>query len=265
MIWSFFSFTDFDTRKMKKMKKMKAMITRNFKEPPAVAQSSDSEMIYIRVHRSVVVFPTTTSNPDIINQPSSATGHLYLIEGSLGDIRRYAGTTVDWIIKVAHFICDPTGIGQVYTHIVGSSYHWLYRDRNSDWRPVVLGDPLLPGIYEFVTTRSITLSKISERETHSMTSIGSESSAATFRRHLDLRDDGCVVTRTYASLIPSHLIPKRMGTDGAKEVVTRFVGAQAARDIHIFHPSIGILLFSALDDLVDHYNLGFYHVTVRNL
>ena len=145
---------------------------------------------------------------------------------------------------------------------MGTACYWQYKDRNADWRQVVLGDPLLPGIYEFVTSYPITLSKISERHSHSVTSIGSESSAATFRRHLDLRDGGCVVTRSAASLIASHLIPKRMDTDGAKEVVTRFEGAEAAHDIHRFHPSIGILLFSALDILVDHYNLGFYHVSV---
>lgn len=242
---------------------MKALFTRNSKEPPAVAQSSDSEMIYIRVRQSVVVSPTT-SNLD--NQPSSALGHFYLIEGSLGDIRRYAGTTVDWIIKVAHFICDPSGTGQVYTHIAGTSLHWLNRDRNAaDWRPVVRGDPLLPGIYEFMTTRSITLSKISERQSHSVTSMGSESSANTFCRHLNVRDNGCVVTRSIsASLIASHLIPKRLGTDGAREVVTRFVGAQALPDIHRFHPSIGVLLIATLDTLVNCYKLGFYHVAVRN-
>ena len=129
-------------------------------------------IIYIRVLLSVVIPPTMM---DLF--PS--TRHFYLIEGSMEEFERYAGTTVDWIIKVAHSICDPSGTltlaGQVYTHTVGIQYHW---------RQVVLGDPLLPGIYEFVTMHPITLSKISERDTHSMTSISSELSAATFRSHL---------------------------------------------------------------------------------
>ena len=50
--------------------------------------------------------------------------------------------------------------------------------------------------------------------------------------------------RCNESLIASHLIPKRMGTDGAKEVVTRFVGAQAA----ITDSSIGVLLALVFTD-----------------
>ena len=241
----------------KKVFNLKGVINRNQKteEPQPVAQSTTSRMIYIRVLLQSFVFPTTTSSR-----------HLYLIQGSIDDIGRYAGTTVDWIIKVANSICDPAGAGQVYTHTVGTVCYWQYRDRNVDWRQVVPGDPLLPGIYEFVSPHPITLSKISERQSHSVTSIGSESSAAAFRQHLDLRDGGgCVVTRSAASVIPSHLIPKRMGTDGAKEVVTRFEGAQAAHDIHRFHPSIGVLLLSTLDTLVDDYNLGFFHVSVSLL
>ena len=64
------------------------------------------------------------------------------------------------------------------------------------------------------------------------------------------------------SLIASHLVPKRLGTNGAKEVVTRFMGAEAARDIHRFHPCFGILLTSTLNNLVDRYKLGFYDATV---
>ena len=42
--------------------------------------------------------------------------------------------------------------------------------------------------------------------------------------------------------------PETSSTNGAKEVVTRFVGAEAT-----------------LDYLVDRYKLGFYHDSVRNL
>jgi hypothetical protein len=234
-------------------------------EPQAVAQIS--QWIYIRVLQSDVDFsvdPAIASDPSVMDLIPSAR-HLYLIQGSIDEIGRYAGTTVDWIIKVAHSICDPSGAGQVYTHPEGMSYDWYERDRNADWRQVVRGDTLLPGIYEFVTTSPITLSKISDRQSHSMTSMGSESSATTFRRHLELRDGGCAVTQSSYSLIASHLIPKRMGTGGAKEVVTRFVGAQKAQDIHRFHPSIGVLLASTLDTWVDHYTLGFYHDVVRKL
>jgi hypothetical protein len=173
-------------------------------------------------------------------------------------------TTVDWVIRVANSICDPSCTGWIYWHATGTLSYWYHRDRDASWQQVIAGDPLLSGIYEFESTSSITLSKISRRQSHSMTSLNSESSATTFCRLLDERDGGCVVTASGSpsTLIASHLIPKRMGTDGAKEVVTRFVGAQHANNIHRFHPSIGVLLLNTLGAQVDCYKLGFYYVTV---
>ena len=103
------------------------------------------------------------------------------------------------------------------------------------------------------------LSSISEQlRDHSLTSIGSVSSAATFCRDVGLRDGACVVTQEPVALIASHLIPKRVGNDGAKEVVSRFVAAREACNIHIwFHASLGILLVSTSDNLVDCFKLGF--------
>ena len=48
-----------------------------------------------------------------------------------------------------------------------------------------------------------------------------------------------------------HLIPKRMGTEGAKSVLREFVVEEAALQVHRFHPMIGTLLFGPLGDLVD--------------
>jgi hypothetical protein len=234
------------------------------KKLEAAQSAATNQMIYIRILQSVVTIPNTTSikNPD----PSTPL-HLYLIKGSLDDIARYAGSTVNWIIKVANLICDPSGASRIYTHTEGTPSYWYDRKRNADWRQVTLGDPLIAGIYEFVTTGPITLSRISERRDHSLTSNGSVSNAATFRRDLDLRDGVCVVTQEPASfsLIASHLVPKRVGDDGAKEIITRFVGAGMACHIHKFHPRLGILLLSTLDNFVDRFKLGFYHDTVRNL
>ena len=64
------------------------------------------------------------------------------------------------------------------------------------------------------------LSSISEQlRDHSLTSICSVFSAATFRRDVGLRDGACVVTQEPVALIASHLVPKRVGNNGAKEVV----------------------------------------------
>jgi hypothetical protein len=228
--------------------------------------ASHDQNIYIRVRRNLLQ-PISTADPPPTNPPTASppSAHLYLIEGTIQDIGRYAGTTVDWVIKVAHFICSPSREGRVYTHTTGTPHDWYYRDRGTDWRQVALGDPLLPGIYEFEASFPIVLSKLSKRQSHSKTSLGAESSATTFRSHIKIRDDGrCVVTRSSNNIIASHLIPKRMGTLGAKNVVREFVGEEAALQVHSFHPMIGILLLSALDDLVDQYMLGFYHNTVSN-
>jgi hypothetical protein len=77
-------------------------------------------------------------------------------------------------------------------------------------------------------------------------------------------NETCVVSRSrpQSALTASHLIPKRMGANGVREVMTRFCGGQVPTDIGEFDPRIGIALSVALDSLVDVYQLGFYHVTV---
>lgn len=172
---------------------------------------------------------------------------------------------MDWVIKIAHLICNPCSAGQVYTHTTGSLSDWFLLDRDPSWWEVVQGDPLHPGIYEFDTAGPIVLSKISKCKSHSQTSlIGSDSlepNATTFLNQIRQRDGNrCVVTGAELSLVASHLIPKCLGTDGAKGIVTRFSGEQAAQDINKFDPRIMILLSDTLDTLVDLYDLGFYHV-----
>ena len=223
----------------------------------------ETECIYVRI-RNALLCPIPSGTTNTLPADPDAHGHLYLIEGKYQDIQRYAGTTVDWIIKVAHLICDPLGEGQVYTHTMGTPSEWYSLDRTSNWRQVAQGDPLLPGIYEFESsTGPILLSKISERQTHSVTTAGSEPSATTFRRNISLREGGsCGITRIPYNAIASHLIPKRMGSDGARDAIERFSGPQTALGTHSFDSRIGILLTSNLDSLVDFYKLGFYHVTV---
>ena len=229
----------------------------------AVPAATLTSFVYIRVRQPMVLpHPTTPTNPPLPTSQWSPPGHLYLIEGTFTDICRYAGTTVDWLIKIAHLICDPLGTGQVFTHTTGTASDWYASDRAASWRQVVNGDPLLPGIYEFEPASPIMLSKISERHKHSLTTPGSESSSSIFRTNITLRDTTCVVTRSTLSLVASHLIPKRMDSVGAREVVTQFAGAREANGIERYDARIGILLFSPLDGLVDHYRLGFYHVMV---
>jgi len=143
---------------------------------------------------------------------------------------------------------------------------WRSSDRDYSWREVVWDDLLHPGIYKFKSTCPITLSKISDWQNHSVTTQGSASwsNANAFHRILDQRDGVCVVSRCLDPLVASHLIPRHIGTDGAKAIVKRFASVSEATDIHDFHLKIGILLVTGLDNWVDHYHAGFYHVTVSH-
>jgi hypothetical protein len=220
------------------------------------------DFIYIRIPISLLLStnaPGTSADP----LPADPLAHLYLIEDSYEAIERYAGTTADWIINVAHLICDPLGEGQVYTHTTDTPEYWRLRARTDTWREVVPGDPLLPGIYEFHTTGPVTLSKISERHTKSRVSEGSTSNASAFEDRIMKRDGRkCVVSHSPRTLTASHLIPKRLGASGAIEVATRFSGEQVALGIGVFDPRIGIMLIDTLGKDLDIYQLGFYHVTV---
>jgi hypothetical protein len=92
--------------------------------PPETSQS-----VYIRVPTATL----QTLSPG--QQPS---GHLYLIEGTLEEFTKFAGTTVDWILWIAHLLCDPLGIGHIFTHTTGTLLDWQTSDRNSTWREVIM-------------------------------------------------------------------------------------------------------------------------------
>ena len=217
---------------------------------PAPVLSDASQTVYIRVHMA-----------DLESNQES-TGHMYLIQGTFEDITRYAGTTVDWVIKVAHLLCDPLGAGQIFTH-TGVPHDWYNIDRDSSWQEVVCGNPLLPNIYEFVTSYPITLSKISARHNRSVTTSGpqTQGNSNAFKRALSERDGPCVVLGTPPS-IGSHLIPRRVGQDGVAEILECFVGPAEANGANIYDPRIGINLCAGVDPWVDAYKVGFYHMTV---
>ena len=133
---------------------------------------------------------------------------------------------------------------------------WYGSDRAVSWRQVVNGDPLLPGIYEFEPTGPIELSKINERNNHSLTTAGSKFTSSTFRK---------LITRPGLTDHSLHLIlfrnvwalmaPVRFGQGS-------LVHTKPTTSIHTY-ARIEILLFSALGGLVDLYQLGFYHDMVR--
>lgn len=95
-----------------------------------------------------------------------------------------------------------------------------------------------------------------------MTTHGSASNAATFYEDLIRRDARCVVSGTEVPVSASHLIPKCIGSDGARDIVERYVGATEATGIHQFDPRIGITLLKSVGHWVTLFQAGFYHITV---
>ena len=228
--------------------------------------SPQADLVYIRIRQSLLrPIPTSASSPpDQTSSESISAGHLYVVAGTLDDISHYAGNlnTADWIIRVARLIFDPLGTGRVYTHTTGTSSDWLTLDKTSDWQVVAPGDPLLSKVYEFDSDHPITPSRICERHNRSQITMGSRSSASTFQTQINLRDgDQCVVSEINMYPATTHLIPKRLGTK-ISDIVTRFSGEQAALGIHCFDPRIGIRLTLNMDNMVNNYQLGFYHIMV---
>jgi len=103
----------------------------------APVETVTGQFIYIRIRNALLrPIPATATNPPANPEAPS---HLYLIKGTYKDIQRYAGTTVDWIIKVAR-LCDPLGKGHVYTHTTGTSSDgipWTERPAGDKWSRVV--------------------------------------------------------------------------------------------------------------------------------
>ena len=70
---------------------------------------------------------------------------------------------------------------------------WYHLDRTANWKQVVRGEPLRPGIYEFESTGPILLSKITEWGDPPLTtsesgSESSDSSAIALSNHIELRE-----------------------------------------------------------------------------
>ena len=193
-----------------------------------------------------------------------SSGHLYLIEGTFSDIARFAGTTVEWIIRVAHLLCDPLGNVHVFTHTTGSLSDWYSSDRTPSWQEVTHGDQLLPGIYEIETTHPIVISQICEQDKISVTTTESAFNATAFHDLLIKCDAICVVSGSEAPLKASYLIPRHIGSDRARDIMEQFADVTEATGIHNYDPRIGIMLFKGVDYWVDRFQVGFYHIAVSH-
>lgn len=238
-------------------------------QPQALAPAvgpPEIEVLSLRVSRRFLnQLPAATAdqpNPLPLPPPPGTTGHLNVIIANLQDIRSFAGDTTDWLIRVAQLIFEPLGTSSLFTFTQGTLESWLDRDMDpAQWRRVEQGEPLRATIYEFRPDGNafITLSKMSLQYGRSVTTNTSQDRAGAFSNAIRRRDATCIVSNNSLPglLVASHLTPKRLGDVGVTSVVRRFAGVDAA--VTRFEPSLGVLLFLPLDQLVNSYEMGFWN------
>lgn len=240
--------------------------------PPTPAVGPVPELLYLRISRRFLnQLPAAVAgqpDPAPLPPPPGAIGHLYVITTNLQDLHPFAGNTVDWLIRVARLIFEPLGMSSLFTFTADTVVSWLNRDMHlPQWRQVEQGEPLRATIYEFRPNDNapITLSKISLRQARSVTTNISRDQATAFRNAILARDERCIISQSTFTHVhtASHLVPRRLGDVGATSVVHRFTGLDAV--VTRFDPTLGVLLFQALDALVDSYELGFWHLGPASL
>jgi hypothetical protein len=230
-------------------------------------QASVAETLHLRVNKKLILlFPAETTNqPSLqpVNPPPETQGNLYVITAELNDIQPFAGQTVDWLITVARLLFQPLGTSSLYTFTKGNVESWLDREMElSQWRRVQHGEQLRATIYEFLPNNNafIALTKMSLRHARSVTTNASRDQANTFCDSLLRRDQSCVISGhpLEASLVASHLIPRRLGDAGVQSAFERFVCTSTS--VTRYNPRIGILLFVGTDVIVDDFTAGFWYI-----
>jgi hypothetical protein len=132
-----------------------------------------------------------------------------------------------------------------------------------EWEVIQEGAPLLPKIYQFVSSNGpMTPSRICRQTLAGPHPPLVPNAQTHFRNCIRARDARCVITDLDGRFcIASHLIPKRLGNHTTRAIVNAFVGAGAPPGLHSYHPAVGVLLWYPHDSLVDKFDLGFYKDT----
>ena len=109
--------------------------------------------LYLRVNQRLLLLPNLPTedqaNPLPSPAPPCATGNLNIIAAELPDLQKFAGNTVDWLLRVARLLLDPRGVGVLHTFQMGTVRRWLDREMDGSWRQVKAGERLVPTIYEY--------------------------------------------------------------------------------------------------------------------
>jgi hypothetical protein len=220
--------------------------------------------VYLRVNRRLLLIP----NPPTENQPNppssqpalGETGNLNVIAGLLLDIQTFAGTTVDWLIRVARLILDPRGVGILYTFQTGTVKYWLNREMTDSWRQVRAGERLVATIYEYrrLDGQPMDLTRICDCQIKSVPTHPTREEAE-FRDSILAQHTKCIISRASydRTLTASHLIPACLGDDGVEYIFERFTGLSTPVTRH--HPSIAVPLNLFLDAFVATFGLGFWN------
>ncbi|KIY68312.1 hypothetical protein CYLTODRAFT_351569 [Cylindrobasidium torrendii FP15055 ss-10] len=177
--------------------------------------------------------------------------YIPLLQGEAVDIDRFAGAEQsDWILSIAHDICDPLLSRGVL----------CVQAPNNVWRHIRSPEPLTDTtyLYELPSTAVVGLCKISLRDNRSRTDTTGD--AADMRTAVLQRDAStCWITRASDPTGPflnSHICPKRMGDAQAQHILETFCGYQGS-NISVFHPMFGITLLRSLEVYFDSYDMGF--------
>jgi hypothetical protein len=176
-----------------------------------------------------------------------------LLSGPAAAFDRIAGAEQsDWLLSVAHDVCDPV-------HSRGVLY---VETTSNQWRHITTSEALTASryLYELPPNILIGLSKISLRNNKSRTNTTGD--AGTMRNRVLERDkETCWITAaTDGSInINSHICPKRMGDAQGAQVLRTFCNVQTPT-ASVFHPMFGITLNKILDGFFDLYNMGFRRI-----
>ena len=231
--------------------------------PSAPPAPGPPQRLYLRVNREFLHHIEPIPAPP----PGIAWGHLFVIIQEIEDLRPFAGETVDWLIRVARLIFEPLGNSHLFTFTGDITEDTIQLWMNMDmvpaqWRQVQQGEPLRPTIYEFRPNAPITLSKMSARQSHSLTTNTPQAhaNASAFHDAIRARDTQCIITGhpRFRAVTASHLIPKRIGDVATRTVFQRFTGLDPT-GVTRFDPRLGVLLSKILDSMMDFYELGFWH------
>ena len=183
----------------------------------------------------------TTTIPSLSIGPTHPTG---LLIGPLVGLLRYSNEEKSqWLIDIAHDICDPV-----------QKRGRLIVQRNQDWQDVHATGPLIASTYQYIVGHTVSLTKISARVGRSR--IDATGEASTMANRVKNRDgQKCWVTRRRPVTI-SHISPKRMGDHMLRGVYNTFVQTPPQPTLSVFDEICGISLFVALTHFFGKYEFG---------